>query len=214
MLILKVKYIPQSGRYDCWHASLRMVYKTRYGDDKEPKAHGALAEGAAQEKRHQDRVNDELRKLGPTEKKSEGTGDEFSDAAVNESFARKIANSDPDLRPRGLHKDEFEAMAGLNNMASPLLPTSWMKVREKGFTAASIEQLLRSHGPLWVARVLAGSYPHVVVVVGVDAENKIVFHDPMSGEGKTQTISMFNQEMAWGPYCVSYLPAQSCCVIL
>lgn len=184
MLILQVTYIAQTGDYDCWHAALRMVYKFRHGQQAEPPGHGALVQG---QQRDQERRNVRL---------------QFPNSAYLQRKALR------DLPPRGLNMDEFEEMAGQNQLAAPLFLQSFKELRDQGgLSAQRVEELLNLHGPLWCARVIGGGYPHVVVVIGVNDRGEIVFHDPQVGASLTQSVEMFNKDMAWGPFCLLYMPA-------
>jgi hypothetical protein len=82
---------------------------------------------------------------------------------------------------------KFKPFSGKPGLTISLLPSILSENRlravlgtcplpELGDTAGAIEQMLRDHGPLYC---LVG-WGHVVVVVGITADNKLEVHDPQA----------------------------------
>ena len=184
MIDLAVQYIAQSYDFDCWHASLRMVYKFRHGNGAEPP--GLLRveqEGLA-------RYNERAAVMRAAREQGR-----------NYAWTRRCLR---DLPKRGLHLHEFEELAGAHGMVAPLMPLSCNEVQQSGgWTADRLEALLRIHGPIWCAF----DYGHIVVLKGV-TQDGLLIHDPQGSADTPYAIENFNRLLSWGPFCLMYMPGQ------
>ncbi len=184
MFNLNVPYIRQSYEFDCWLAALRMVVKFRRGANAEPAVHPAAQAGQARQS-----LRDSIRQQAVADGLTPGSYD----------FRARLKP----FPPRGLNLNEFQAMAGLNGLVSPLMPESYKSNQAAGWTSARLETLMRLHGPLWCAF----GYGHIVVLKGVDANGDLLIHNPQGGPDEAYPIANFNNLLDWGPFCLMYMPA-------
>ena len=87
----------------------------------------------------------------------------------------------------GINPSQFVALAktlGLESVPQINMSYSWRAVAE----------LLRQHGPLWVAGYWYGA-PHIIVVTGVEPDGKLYVNDPGGGL-KVHDIAFFNEKIA------------------
>lgn len=64
----------------------------------------------------------------------------------------------------------------------------------RNHTAESLEDLLRTHGPIWCAGFWYG-VAHIVVLTGVD-DNMVMLNDPDGGKARMGQLSWFNRQLA------------------
>jgi len=174
---LPVAYIRQTDEHLCWYTALQMIIEHRHGAGAAVAGHpAALAEGTAQS---------QVR-----------AGIRAQEAQVGVSATRKALGKQP---PRGLADDETAEMARLNGMRELARP-------EEGWTAESIERALRAHGPLWCAiEHASAATKHVVVAKGVNADGKVVLHDPQFGPNLPWAPSDFDKRLLTLSHSVLYL---------
>ncbi len=83
-----------------------------------------------------------------------------------------------------------------------------IKTINLSYSTEGLEQLLRLHGPLWVAGNWSQGDPHVVVITGIDSKGLIHVNDPAFHIEKVYTIEYFNANIgstAENP--IMYLPS-------
>jgi len=79
---------------------------------------------------------------------------------------------------------ELAKSLGLEAVPEINMSYSWMAVAE----------LLRRHGPLWVAGYWYGA-PHIIVVTGIEPDGKLYVNDPGFGP-RMHDIRFFNEKIA------------------
>ncbi|WP_410616569.1 papain-like cysteine protease family protein [Amycolatopsis sp. lyj-109] len=179
MIDIPVTYIAQPDEHLCWYTALQMIVEYRRGAEAAVVGHpAALTQGAAQSLVR--------------------AGIRAQQVQIGISATRKALSRQP---PRGLEDGETAEMAQLNGMREAATPAG-------GWTAASLEQALRDHGPLWCAiqHDLAATQ-HVVVVKGVNAAGQVVLHDPQFGPNLPWEVPNFTKRLLTLPNSVLYLPA-------
>lgn len=74
------------------------------------------------------------------------------------------------------------------------------------FSHEDLGALLYRHGPIIFGWQTPGGNWHMSVLTGVDREtDRVVFHDPERGPGKTMPLSYFNERLAWNaPHAMLY----------
>ncbi|WP_232664460.1 papain-like cysteine protease family protein [Pseudonocardia sp. TRM90224] len=119
---LKVPFIQQNGSFDCWHASLRMLFAFRDGPDGDVPGYPKVLEAGQRRE---------------AERKQVGV------SGLDEIGRRWALKK---LPPMGLPASEFATLAKLNGLAPVDLPD-----RDVGFTSDQVADLVTAHGPLWCA---------------------------------------------------------------
>jgi len=98
----------------------------------------------------------------------------------------------------GIAPKEFVKLAktlGLESVKNVNMSFSW----------SALAELLRRHGPLWVAGYWYGP-AHIIVVTGVAPDGKLYLNDP-AGAKKTENLTFFNTKIAKKvPNPIMYLP--------
>ena len=95
------------------------------------------------------------------------------------------------LGPMNTLRAKYEANQPINTWAALAMQVGLMDVgHDKDYTSDDIMNLLKTHGPLWVAGEWYG-VGHIIVVTGVDGET-ILLNDPDRGVKKTGLLTWFN----------------------
>lgn len=80
-----------------------------------------------------------------------------------------------------------------------------VQIINQSYSWQKLAELLRRHGPLWVAGYWYG-VPHIMVLTGAEPNGTIYFNDP-AGAYRTHDINFFNQKIASGVNNpIMYLP--------
>ena len=74
---------------------------------------------------------------------------------------------------------------GLQTVPEIIMSYSWREVSD----------LLRRHGPLWVAGRWYG-FNHIIVVTGVDPDGTLYVNDPGTGRRRVHDMAFFNEKIA------------------
>lgn len=204
-----VKHLEQVTKYDCWHASLRMMVKWRSGEATEPTGTHTdwlykqcrLAQGD-----HNITKKDEAAKL------QESSGEKFGPDIINHHAAKtadiavKNWSRTRALSPRDRVEGPFKPFKDRPGLTVPLVPTilsenglrsvrGTVVTEELDATSEAVGTMLGDHGPLY----LLLNWGHVVVVTGIENDTLTV-SDPLMSASSELSLNL----LAMSP-CVARL---------
>lgn len=183
-----VNHLRQLSRYDCWHASLRMVLKWKHGLAAEPAGTHTTwlyAECMRGEAGYTYNVNLALQGI------ANPTGLDRKNAALNAKTAverwartRRIAGYRPfqDATRPGLTISLLPMILGENGLRAVRGASI---VEELGATPVDVDNMLTAHGPLYCLV----SFGHVVVVTGINGMT-IDVCDPLMPAPDTRNVNL------------------------
>lgn len=103
------------------------------------------------------------------------------------------------------YKQCIHPMKKIFNANSGVSPTQFIKLAKElglesvptinmSYSWTAVAELLRRHGPLWVAGYWYGA-PHIIVITGVEPDGKLYVNDPGFGS-RVHNILFFNEKIA------------------